>query len=245
MASRETAVAALFLVFSCNMCCGDVGETVAALTRSRHNASRRRNPVKRHAFDDKPEPLSRVYVNETVWKTTGSSCISSCETLVDTDYQSCIGCHVFARCINHKIHDNNPCVKTYYQWDSYRRSCHLGTKTCKLVIGYSPCRSSPCKNGADCKSKVDGGKEVVCTCKEGYAGKNCEEASSRDFSTKTKVVAGVGVGALAAGTVVAAAYVASTGGSGAAAATTAPHHYNDIFVLDNLRIPCILCPVPP
>ena len=55
------------------------------------------------------------------------------------------------------------------------------------------------------------------------------EASSRDLSTKTKVAAGVGVGALVAGTVAAAAYVALTGGSGAAAATTT--YVSSVFML--------------
>ncbi|KAI0231431.1 hypothetical protein LSAT2_018186 [Lamellibrachia satsuma] len=107
MASCMTAMAALFLVFNCKLCCGEVLETVAALTRSRQGVARRKNPVKRHVFDDKLKPLPRVYVNETVWKTTGSSCVSSCETLVDSDYQSCIGCHTELSFGNQNVQTRN------------------------------------------------------------------------------------------------------------------------------------------
>ena len=42
-----------------------------------------------------------------------------------------------------------------------------------FYVGYSPCRLSPCKNGADCRSQTKDAQEYVCTCMPGYMGQNC------------------------------------------------------------------------
>ncbi|KAI0231435.1 hypothetical protein LSAT2_018190 [Lamellibrachia satsuma] len=172
MVPRQSAVVTLLVVFSCQLCCGEVQETDAAATQSRHAAGLRRNPVKRHAVEKLPNRQKRlspsiVFVSQTEWRTTGSRCVGSCYGHTDGSYQSCVACNGYATCTDGKINYNVPC-EVPLMWDDLTNSCQTTTTTCRVVIGYSPCKSSPCKNGAVCNSTGDGEKDYVCTCKEGY-----------------------------------------------------------------------------
>lgn len=56
---------------------------------------------------------------------------------------------------------------TSQQYQEFSRSCHEG------AAAHDDCGSSPCQNGADCRSDfVNGG--YTCTCASGFEGANCE-----------------------------------------------------------------------
>lgn len=62
-------------------------------------------------------------------KTTGKTCIRSCEGLEDGDYQSCNGCRFYASCVAGQFIDGRPCPASL-QWDDVAKKCLGRTTTC-------------------------------------------------------------------------------------------------------------------
>ena len=56
-------------------------------------------------------------------------CVQSCEGLPDGDFQSCLGCHVYATCMEGILHDNRPCPHNLV-WDNTHRRCMRTSPTC-------------------------------------------------------------------------------------------------------------------
>jgi len=68
--------------------------------------------------------------------TTNSNCVADCRNRTDGDYQSCLGCHVYATCSNEEIHDNRICPFGLV-WDDDRKVCQYTTDTCTPAISFS------------------------------------------------------------------------------------------------------------
>ena len=47
---------------------------------------------------------------------TGANCVADCAGVSNGDYQSCVGCHVYATCSNGRKYDNRPCPANLV-WD--------------------------------------------------------------------------------------------------------------------------------
>ena len=56
-------------------------------------------------------------------------CIVSCSGLADGDYQSCLGCTVYASCVGGYIYDNRPCPGGLL-WDDNLKQCAWESTTC-------------------------------------------------------------------------------------------------------------------
>ncbi|XP_067677848.1 proprotein convertase subtilisin/kexin type 5-like [Haliotis asinina] len=56
-------------------------------------------------------------------------CVSSCDGLPNGDYQSCIGCNVFATCANGRLFDNRTCPSKTV-WDDFYKRCEWSSTTC-------------------------------------------------------------------------------------------------------------------
>ena len=67
-------------------------------------------------------------------KTTGSACITTCEGKENGDYQSCLGCGIYASCSFGRLIDNRPCVANSY-WDDNKGWCATVSETCKCSLG--------------------------------------------------------------------------------------------------------------
>ncbi len=65
----------------------------------------------------------------TLFSYTSGNCISSCTGLSDGDYQSCLGCHVYASCSNERLYDNRPCPAGLV-WDDHLKRCEWVSTTC-------------------------------------------------------------------------------------------------------------------
>ena len=57
------------------------------------------------------------------------NCITSCTGLSDGDYQSCLGCTVYASCSNERLYDNRPCPSGLV-WDDHLKRCEWVSTTC-------------------------------------------------------------------------------------------------------------------
>ena len=49
-------------------------------------------------------------------------CIKRCSRLPDGDYQSCVGCDVYASCVAGRIYNNRPCPEGLH-WDDNNKIC--------------------------------------------------------------------------------------------------------------------------
>ena len=61
---------------------------------------------------------------------TGASCITSCNGRSNGDYQSCIGCDVYATCSNGYLYDERPCAPGGLVWDDNVKRCEWESATC-------------------------------------------------------------------------------------------------------------------
>jgi len=59
-----------------------------------------------------------------------SACISSCKNVRDGNYQSCLGCSVYASCANGYLYDNRPCPAGLV-WDDITKACQYVSSTCQ------------------------------------------------------------------------------------------------------------------
>ena len=57
------------------------------------------------------------------------TCITSCTGLPNGDYQSCLGCHVYASCSNGVMYDGRPCPAGLV-WDDNVKRCEWTSTTC-------------------------------------------------------------------------------------------------------------------
>merc|ERR1719277_2779246 len=60
---------------------------------------------------------------------TGPSCVSDCSGLPPGNYQSCVGCKVYATCTGGYLIDNRPCP-AYTVWDDESKTCEATSTTC-------------------------------------------------------------------------------------------------------------------
>ena len=56
-------------------------------------------------------------------------CVSTCKGKEDGNYQSCLGCNVFATCASGYITDNRPCPANTV-WDDHLKECSQTSSTC-------------------------------------------------------------------------------------------------------------------
>eukprot|EP01083_Nonionella_stella_P022698 62750_1 len=82
--------------------------------------------------------LSLLYVHET----KAGCCITNCTGESDGDYQSCIGCNVYATCSNDVIYDNRPCPAGLF-WDDSSKRCEWTSTTCPCAVTPAPTTPAP------------------------------------------------------------------------------------------------------
>ncbi len=63
---------------------------------------------------------------------SGGLCVSSCTGVLNGDYQSCQGCHVYVTCSNGIAYDGRNCPAGLL-WDDNIRRCEYTTDTCTPV----------------------------------------------------------------------------------------------------------------
>ena len=59
----------------------------------------------------------------------GYECVSSCDGVPDGDFQSCLGCDVYATCSNELLYDERPCPANLV-WDDHVKKCQYESATC-------------------------------------------------------------------------------------------------------------------
>ena len=93
---------------------------------------------------------------------TGNNCVSDCTGVANGDYQSCLGCHVYATCSNEILYDNRPCPADLV-WDDNKKRCEYTSLTCNSGGSTGDCVSdcTGMKNG-DYQSCL--GCNVYATC---------------------------------------------------------------------------------
>ncbi|XP_046560769.1 proprotein convertase subtilisin/kexin type 5-like isoform X2 [Haliotis rubra] len=83
-------------------------------------------------------------------------CVSSCAGVRDGDYQSCIGCQVFASCAHGQLFDNRTCPGNLV-WDDFYKRCEGISTTCPTGA------PSPCMK--NCTGKPDLTYQSCTSCK--------------------------------------------------------------------------------
>ena len=78
-----------------------------------------------------PTPITppRSTTPSTTPKPGDVECIKDCWGRLDGDYQSCLGCHVYASCFGQQMFDNRPCPYGLY-WDDNFKECVGKSSTC-------------------------------------------------------------------------------------------------------------------
>lgn len=99
-------------------------------------------------------------------------CVSSCSGVADGDYQSCLGCTVYATCHSGHLYDNRPCPEGLV-WDDDKKYCDYTSGTCDTSSGdgIDPPRAdcvSSCSDVADGDYQSCQGCSVYATCSGGY-----------------------------------------------------------------------------
>lgn len=79
--------------------------------------------------DTTKEIIFYVDIGNSIRKAS-HSCITSCESLPDGDYQSCLSCQVYASCFGGQFIDNRPCPAGL-SWDNEKKECVLESSTCE------------------------------------------------------------------------------------------------------------------
>lgn len=59
-----------------------------------------------------------------------SPCIKSCAGIGYGNYQSCLGCSVFATCVSGILYDSRPCPPGL-KWDDHTKTCEVSSTTCQ------------------------------------------------------------------------------------------------------------------
>merc|ERR1712193_290140 len=103
---------------------------------------------------------------------TGKRCISDCEGRANGDYQSCLGCDVYASCSEGIFTDNRPCPDEGTVWDDKLKKCLFNSNTCKSKRQLVP-RSTGKRCISDCEGRANGDYQsclrcdVYASCSEG------------------------------------------------------------------------------
>ena len=87
-----------------------------------------RRTVNKYIFDN------CVFIN--VCFVFADPCIASCDGLESGNYQSCLGCDVFATCVHGNMYDNRSCQETPWglSWDDNTKRCQNFSDTCPYII---------------------------------------------------------------------------------------------------------------
>ena len=90
-------------------------------------------------YDNRPCPANLVwddskkrceYTSSTCNRgRNDGSCVSDCKGMQNGDYQSCLGCDVYATCSNELLYDNRPCPADLV-WDDDKKRCEYESDTC-------------------------------------------------------------------------------------------------------------------
>ena len=97
-------------------------------------------------------------------------CVHECGPLLDGNYQSCKGCHVYVTCSNGENHDNRPCPNGLI-WDDLRKRCVSHSTTCKPTGALAkPICVTSCLGLADGDYQSCKGCHFYVTCSNGELG---------------------------------------------------------------------------
>merc|ERR1712193_529968 len=119
-------------------------------------------------FDTVIKLLSLIYgfICLTVYANadTGKRCISDCEGRANGDYQSCLGCDVYASCSEGIFTDNRPCPDEGTVWDDKLKKCLFNSNTCKSKRQLAS-RSTGSRCITDCIGRPNGDYQSCLGCK--------------------------------------------------------------------------------
>merc|ERR1719244_1062135 len=87
-------------------------------------------------------------------------CIRSCTGKPDGDYQSCLGCKIFATCANGLLFDERPCPQAGTVWDDRVKECRWASSTCSE----GPPRPTGPSCILTCQGKPDGDYQSCTGC---------------------------------------------------------------------------------
>merc|ERR1719277_2874083 len=84
---------------------------------------------------------------------TGPSCVSECSGLSPGNYQSCVGCKVYATCTGGYLIDNRPCPASTL-WDDKSKTCEATSTTCSEE-GFMSTSKKPSQTATPTKAPTD------------------------------------------------------------------------------------------
>lgn len=106
---------------------------------------------------------------------TAQSCeVNAEECAASTD---CVeGCF----CKEGFLQDGNVCTDTCHETAIEEMTQHIAAS--------SPCSNNPCRNDAVCSKNENDSTDYICTCTEGWTGKNCDELPAEEFSNTLELL---------------------------------------------------------